>query len=75
MLGFRRAPAERIEGALGRVTGRIGPGLVGEVVISTSRGAQAFYAHAALDSDCFELGQRVRVLEHLPPRTVLVVAG
>jgi hypothetical protein len=32
-------------GKVGRVTGRVGPGLVGEIMVSVRGGSEAFYAH------------------------------
>ena len=59
-------------GKEGRVTGRIGPGLVGEVMISVRGGVEAFYAHASDPRDEYPVGTIVRVVEYHPPRTVYV---
>jgi hypothetical protein len=59
-------------GKTGRVTGRIGPGLVGEVMISVRGGAEAFYAHPAMTGEIIEVGAQVLVIEYFPPRTVYV---
>jgi len=59
-------------GKTGRVTGRIAPGTVGEVMISVRGGTEAFYAYAYDGAEIFEEGDRVLVLEYEPPRTVLV---
>ena len=57
---------------VGRVTGTIEPGGLGEVMIPIRGGSEAFYAYAADASERIEKGTRVIVLEHEPPRTVVV---
>jgi hypothetical protein len=59
-------------GKRGRVTGRIGPGLVGEVMISVRGGAEAFYAYPVDETTVIEAGQQVLVVDFDPPRTVYV---
>lgn len=59
-------------GKEGRVTGRIGPGLVGEVMIPIRGGVEAFYAHPVNPQDEIGVGTIVVVVEHHPPRTVYV---
>ena len=59
-------------GRQGRVTGRIGPGLVGEVVLSVRGGSEAFYAYSAEAGTTIEVGQLVLVVEYDAPRTVIV---
>ncbi|GAB3422477.1 hypothetical protein [Flindersiella endophytica] len=59
-------------GKSGRVTGRIGPGLVGEVMLAVRGGVEAFYAHPTIPSDEIEVGSIVVVVEYYPPRTVYV---
>jgi hypothetical protein len=59
-------------GKRGRVTGRVGPGLVGEVMIPVRGGAEAFYAYPADDDTVIESGQQVLVVDFDPPRTVYV---
>lgn len=61
-------------GLLGRVTGTIGPGLVGEVILRIRGGAEHFLAYAASPKQRIEVGALVTVVEHLPPRTVYVTA-
>ncbi|MEU6366758.1 hypothetical protein ABZ876_13775 [Streptomyces sp. NPDC046931] len=61
-------------GLMGRVTGTVGPGLVGEVIVRVRGGAEHFLAYPA-DGKCrIERGTVVMVVEHLPPRTVYVEA-
>ncbi|MDQ0994333.1 hypothetical protein [Streptomyces sp. V3I7] len=59
-------------GLMGRVTGTVGPGLVGEVILQVRGGAEHFLAYAADGRGRIERGTVVMVLEHLPPRTVYV---
>lgn len=61
-------------GRQGRVTGRIGPGLVGEVVLAVRGGSEAFYGHAAEPGRTLEVGELVLVVEYDPPRTVYVTS-
>ncbi|MER5740361.1 MULTISPECIES: hypothetical protein [unclassified Streptomyces] len=61
-------------GLLGRVTGTIGPGLVGEVILRIRGGAEHFLAYAASPKERIAVGTLVTVVEHLPPRTVYVTA-
>ena len=59
-------------GKRGRVTGRVGPGLVGEVMIAVRGGAEAFYAYPADESSVIEIGQQILVVDFEEPRTVYV---
>ncbi|SDH98878.1 hypothetical protein SAMN05421505_12953 [Sinosporangium album] len=59
-------------GKQGRVTGKIGPGLVGEVMVSVRGGVEAFYAHPTLPDEEISVGSIVVVVEYYPPRTVYV---
>jgi hypothetical protein len=59
-------------GKRGRVTGRVGPGLVGEVMISVRGGAEAFYAYPADEDSVIEIGQQILVVDFEAPRTVYV---
>lgn len=61
-------------GLLGRVTGTVGPGLVGEVIVRVRGGAEHFLAYAASGTERIERGTVVTVVEYLPPRTVYVSA-
>jgi hypothetical protein len=62
-------------GLMGRVTGAIGPGLVGEVIVRVRGGAEHFLAYPASGTDRIERGTVVMVVEYLPPRTVYVQAA
>ncbi|HEX6471332.1 MAG TPA: hypothetical protein VF069_19680 [Streptosporangiaceae bacterium] len=59
-------------GRQGRVTGKVGPGLVGEVMISIRGGAEAFYAYPVDPDDEIPVGAIVVVIDYHPPRTVYV---
>lgn len=59
-------------GRMGRVTGRIGPERLGEVMIPVRGGTEHFHAYAADRDDEIEPGARVVIVEYHPPRTVIV---
>jgi len=61
-----------VVGKIGRVTGTIAPGRVGEVVIHVRGGTEAFLAHAAEGDETIPTQARVVVVEYYPPRTVYV---
>lgn len=63
---------QRIVGKTGRVTGRVGPGRIGEVMLPVRGGTEAFHAYAVDNDEEIAPGSRVLVIEHLPPRTVVV---
>lgn len=62
-------------GLMGRVTGTVGPGLVGEVIVRVRGGAEHFLAYPAASKERIERGTVVMVVEYLPPRTVYVSAA
>ena len=62
----------RMVGKTGRVTGRIGPDRLGEVMISVRGGTEAFHAYATDRADEIATGTQIVVIEYLPPRTVIV---
>jgi hypothetical protein len=59
-------------GKQGRVTGKIGPGLVGEVMMQVRGGVEAFYAHPTIPDEEISVGSIVIVVDYFPPRTVYV---
>jgi hypothetical protein len=59
-------------GKVGRVTGVIAPGRLGEVMVPVRGGSEAFHAYAADGDDTIATGRRVVVVEYYPPRTVVV---
>ena len=62
---------QKLVGKTGRVTGRIVPGRIGEVMVPVRGGTEAFHAYGADDRE-IPPGTRVLVVEVLPPRTVVV---
>ncbi|MER5812091.1 hypothetical protein ABT143_28560 [Streptomyces sp. NPDC002033] len=62
-------------GMSGRVSGAVGPGTVGEVIVRIRGGAEAFLAHPAPGEGLLTVGTVVTVVEYLPPRTVYVMAA
>lgn len=63
---------ESVVGRTGRVTGTVGPGLVGEVVIAIRGGSEAFNAYPYLGTDTIALGAQVVVMEYAQPRIAYV---
>ena len=61
-------------GLRGRVTGTVGPGLVGEVIVRVRGGAEHFLAYSAEPGQTIETGAQVVVVEYEPPRSVYVAA-
>jgi hypothetical protein len=59
-------------GRTGRVTGRVAPGMVGEVTLQIRGGSEAFYAYASKPGAVIEKGVKVKVDDHQPPQTVFV---
>jgi hypothetical protein len=59
-------------GRVGRVTGAIGPGRIGEVMVAIRGGTEAFNAYAADSAETIPTGTRVVIVEYYPPRTVVV---
>ena len=59
-------------GKQGRVTGRIAPGLVGEVMVPVRGGSEAFHAYSATPDQKIPKGAVVIVVEYHAPRTVYV---
>lgn len=62
---------QELVGKVGRVTGRIGPDRIGEVMVPVRGGTEAYHAYSADDEE-LATGTRVLVVEVLPPRTVVV---
>jgi hypothetical protein len=61
-----------VVGKIGRLTGEIEPGRMGEVMIPIRGGSEAYFAFAADPEEAIPRGARVVVVEHEPPRTVIV---
>lgn len=64
---------QQLIGKTGRVTGTVGPGRIGEVMVPVRGGTEAFHAYGADDEE-LPTGTRVLVVEVLPPRTVVVTS-
>jgi hypothetical protein len=62
----------RMIGKMGRVTGTISPGRLGEVMVQVRGGSEAFHAYATDHDDTIPRGSRIVVVEYYPPRTVVV---
>ena len=61
----------KMVGKIGRVTGAVSPGKLGEVMIPVRGGSEAFLARCD-SNDVIPVGSRIVVLEYHPPRTVIV---
>jgi hypothetical protein len=61
-----------LTGKIGRVTGRIGPGTIGEVMLPYLGGTNAFHAHPFDKTSVFAVGAEVLVIYFEPPQTVYV---
>jgi hypothetical protein len=59
-------------GLQGRVTGAIGPGLVGEVMVEVRGGAEAFLAYPVSPGERIATGELIVIVEYAAPRTVYV---
>ncbi|MEO8696425.1 MAG: hypothetical protein ABI658_23125 [Acidimicrobiales bacterium] len=59
-------------GKIGRVSGTIEPGRLGEVMIPIRGGTEHFHAYGETPSTVLAVGTRVVVIEYFPPRTVVV---
>jgi hypothetical protein len=57
---------------MGRVTGTITPGKIGEVMVEVRGGSEAFHAYSADNDETIPGGSRIVVVEYFPPRTVVV---
>jgi hypothetical protein len=65
---------ESLIGKTGRVSGTVGPGTVGEIVVAIRGGHECYFAHPADGASTFHTGARVIVTEDAPGRTVYVEA-
>lgn len=63
-----------LTGKIGRVTGRIGPGTIGEVMLPYLGGTVAFHAYPFDKASGFAVGDEVLVIYYEPPQTVYVDA-
>jgi len=60
-------------GKTGRVTGRVAPGTVGEVILAFDGGTNTYHAKPADNTSTYELDALVSVVEFSPPQMVYVV--
>jgi hypothetical protein len=65
------ANTDEVIGKVGRVTGAVGPGRVGEIMLAVRGGSEHFHAYSN-DARSITVGTRVVVIEYHPPRTVIV---
>lgn len=63
---------QQMVGKIGRVTGTVEPGRLGEVMVSVRGGSEAFHAYSTDKDQTIEVGTRIVVVEYFPPRTVVV---
>ncbi len=63
---------QEVVGRVGRVTGTIAPGRLGEVMVAIRGGSEAFHAYAVDPKEAIPKGTRIFVVEYFPPRTVVV---
>ncbi|WP_284974286.1 hypothetical protein [Arthrobacter sp. efr-133-TYG-104] len=61
-----------LTGKIGRVTGAIAPGTIGEVMLPFQGGTSAFFAHPFDKTSVFPVGEKVLVIYYEPPQTVYV---
>ncbi|GGJ17725.1 hypothetical protein [Paenarthrobacter histidinolovorans] len=61
-----------LTGKIGRVTGTIAPGTIGEVMLPFHGGTSAFFAHPFDKTSTFSVGEKVLVIYYEPPQTVFV---
>jgi hypothetical protein len=59
-------------GKIGRVTGRVAPGDVGEVMLPIRGGTSAYHAHPADGVTVYPVGSKVLVVDYRSPQTVFV---
>ena len=67
---MRKDVDRSLTGKIGRVTGRIGPGTIGEVMLPYLGGTMAFHAHPFDKTSVYAVGDEVLVIYFDPPQTV-----
>ncbi len=67
-----RATESSVIGKVGRVTGTVGPGRIGEIMLPVRGGSEHFHAYPVDKDVSMSVGTRVVVVEYHPPRTVVV---
>lgn len=71
---MRRDMDRSLTGKIGRVTGEVGPGTLGEVMLEVRGGTAAYLARPYDGSSVFAVGGRVLVMYLDPPQMVYVEA-
>jgi hypothetical protein len=66
--------SDEVVGKQGRVTGKIGPNLTGEVILPFGHGSSTYYAHPFDGESTYEEDTQITVIEFSSPRTVYVTA-
>lgn len=69
---MRRDLDRSLTGKVGRVSGEIGPGTLGEVMLEVRGGTSAYLARPYDGSSVYRTGERVLVMYFEPPQTVFV---
>jgi len=69
---MRRNVDRSLTGRIGRVSGRVGPGTIGEVMLPFRGGTSAFHAHPFDKESVFAVGDEVLVIYYDPPQTLYV---
>ena len=59
-------------GKIGRVTGRVAPGEIGEVMLPMRGGTNAYHAYPADGLTVIPVGAKALVVEFRPPQSVFV---
>jgi membrane protein implicated in regulation of membrane protease activity len=67
-----RVADHQMVGKIGRVTGTVGSGRVGEVMVPVRGGTEHFHAYAADADDLLRPGTSIVIVEYRPPRSVVV---
>jgi hypothetical protein len=68
----RQETSSDLVGKIGRVTGRITPDEIGEVMIAIRGGTSAYHAYPADGLTTFAVGSKVLVVDYRSPQSVLV---
>ncbi|WP_416405023.1 hypothetical protein [Arthrobacter sp. LFS091] len=67
-----RAVDRSLTGKIGRVTGTVAPGTIGEVMLPFHGGTSAFFAYPFDKTSVFAVGEKVLVIYFEPPQSVYV---
>lgn len=64
----------KLVGKSATVTGKVGPGMVGEVAVHVRGGSESYFARPADGAEVIEKGELVVIVNAAPGRTVYVTA-